>query len=107
MNDLLRPSIYQSYHEILPVDKNKTLSKKTVDVVGPICESGDFLAKDRELLVPQEGEYIFIRSCGAYASSMAFNYNSRTKSAEVLVDGNDVKLIRRRETLEDLWRLES
>ncbi len=106
MNDLLRPSIYKSYHEILPVVQKDTASVKAVDVVGPICESGDFFAKDRELVLPCEGEYLFIRSCGAYASSMAFNYNSRPKSCEVLVNGESATVLRRRESLEDLWRLE-
>ncbi len=105
MNDLIRPAMYDSYHEILTV-KNANAPKILVDVVGPICETGDYFGKDRELPVCETGDLVYLRSAGAYASSMASTYNSRPKAPEVLVDGSDFRIIRRRETLEDLWRLE-
>ena len=105
MNDLIRPAMYDSYHEILTV-KNASAPKILVDVVGPICETGDYFGKDRELPLCEAGDLVYLRSAGAYASSMASTYNSRPKAPEVLVDGSDFRIIRRRETLEDLWRLE-
>jgi len=103
MNDLIRPSLYDAYHHILPVIKKK---RKTVfaDVVGPICESGDFLAKDRELKKIKQGEYLAVMSAGAYGFSMSSNYNSRPRPAEVMVKGREHFLIRKRETYSDLIR---
>ncbi len=105
MNDLLRPSLYESWQDIIPVTKNTHTPEKTYDVVGPVCETGDFLGKNRNLSV-KEGELLAIRSSGAYGFSMASNYNSRGKPAEVLVDGDQCFLIRKRETIEDQMRLE-
>lgn len=107
MNDLLRPSLYSAFHEIVPVEMpRENRGRETVDVVGPICESGDFLARDRELPLVAEGELIAVLDAGAYGMALASNYNSRTRPAEVLVDGKSVKLIRRRETAGDLMRYE-
>lgn len=105
MNDLIRPSLYDAYHRILPVVKNK---RETVpsDVVGPICESGDFLARGRELNRVKQGEYLAAMSAGAYGFSMSSNYNSRPRAAEVMVKGREHFLIRKRETYEDLVRNE-
>ncbi len=103
MNDLQRPSLYGSYHEIVPVARGDR--KTTVaDVVGPICESGDFLAKDREMPVLRRGDLLAVFSSGAYGFAMASNYNSRPKAVEVLVDGASYEVIRERETLRDIVR---
>ncbi len=103
MNDLVRPSFYDAYHHIMPVVKS--LRKAIIaDVVGPICESGDFLAKDRELKAVRPGEFLSVMSAGAYGFSMSSNYNSRPKAAEVLVKGREHSLVRRRETYNDLLR---
>ena len=107
MNDLLRPSLYGAYHEIVPVVLQGGRAPETVDVVGPVCESGDFLARDRELLTVQEGELLAILDAGAYGMSLASNYNSRPRPAEVLVDGKRVRLIRRRESIRELLAPES
>lgn len=101
MNDLARPSLYGSYHAILPVTE-RMAALRTVDVVGPICESGDFLAKDRELPLPEEGDLLAVMSAGAYGMSMASNYNSRGRAAEIMVSGAAAELITERETWEDL-----
>jgi diaminopimelate decarboxylase len=101
MNDLTRPVLYSSYHVVLPV-KEEVRESRTVEVVGPICESGDFIAKNRALPMPEEGEYLTIMSAGAYGKSMSSNYNSRPRAAEILVDGGHASVIRERETLEDL-----
>jgi len=107
MNDLLRPSLYGAFHEIVPVEvPREDRARETVDVVGPICESGDFLARDRELPLVDEGRLIAILDVGAYGMALSSNYNSRPRAAEVLVDGKSVKLIRRRETAADLMRYE-
>jgi len=106
MNDLLRPALYSAYHEILPVQRETDQLEK-VDVVGPVCETGDFLARDRELPVVPEGDLLAILDTGAYGMVLASNYNSRPRPAEVLVDGKKVKVIRRRETIADLLRPES
>ncbi|MDQ7032646.1 MAG: diaminopimelate decarboxylase [Desulfonauticus sp.] len=106
MNDLIRPSLYKSYHKIAPVvQKNKT-NKIVVDVVGPICESGDFLAQERELPEMQSGELLAIFSAGAYGFTMSSQYNSRPRAAEILVDGDKITLARRREIYMDLIQLE-
>jgi len=103
MNDLIRPSLYGSYHEIVPVDETRCARDlETVDVVGPICESGDFLAKDRELARVEPEDLLAVMSAGAYGFVMASNYNTRPRAAEVLVDGNRYTIVRRRETYEDL-----
>ncbi len=103
MNDLIRPPLYDSYHEVRPVSEARLGSPtEKVDVVGPICESGDFLAKDRELARTEEGDLLAVMSAGAYGFAMASNYNTRPRAAEVLVDGNRYTIVRRRETYEDL-----
>lgn len=105
MNDLIRPSLYNAHHEIVPVVKRPG-KKIKVDVVGPICESGDFFAKDRLLPPVKEGDYLAIMCAGAYGFTMASNYNSRRRPAEVLVSGNKAMLIRKRESYDDLIRNE-
>lgn len=105
MNDLMRPSLYKAYHSIIKVAKDDGPTRKIVaDVVGPICESGDFLARSREMDDPDPGELLAVMSSGAYGFSMSSNYNSRPRSAEVLVDQSNYYLIRQRETYEDLIR---
>jgi diaminopimelate decarboxylase len=107
MNDLMRPSLYGAHHEIVPVALragSSTLCK--VDVVGPICESGDFFARDRELPPAQEGDLLAILDAGAYGMSLASNYNTRPRAAEVLVDGKKSRLVRKRESVADLMALE-
>jgi diaminopimelate decarboxylase len=101
MNDLIRPSLYDAFHNILPVKKNKR-SKAIFDIVGPICESGDFFAKDRKINRPQKGDLLAIMSTGAYGFSMSSNYNSRPRTAEVLVKGRQFFVIREREKYKDL-----
>jgi diaminopimelate decarboxylase len=100
MNDLLRPSLYGAYHEIVPVS-GRSRETETTDIVGPICETGDFFARDRKLPVANEGELLAILDAGAYGAVLASNYNTRGRPAEVLVDGARSKLIRRRESLQD------
>jgi diaminopimelate decarboxylase len=103
MNDLIRPALYGARHEIRPVNERRLAGAgETVDVVGPICESGDFLAKDRVLPRVEEGDLLAVMSAGAYGFVMASNYNTRPRAAEVLVDGNRYTIVRRRETYEDL-----
>jgi diaminopimelate decarboxylase len=104
MNDLIRPALYQSYHEIVPVREPGDSARETVDVVGPVCESGDFFAQDRDLAKMHEGDLAALMSAGAYGFVMASNYNSRPLPAEVLVQGESFSLIRRRQTMEDLVR---
>ncbi|WP_457626567.1 diaminopimelate decarboxylase [Persephonella sp.] len=96
MNDLLRPAVYQAYHHILPVEKKN--EKVTADIVGPICETGDFFALDREIDNLKRGDYLAVMSAGAYGFSMSSNYNTRPRAAEVLVDGENFYLIRERES---------
>lgn len=103
MNDLIRPTLYGAYHEIVPVER-KNSEKIITDIVGPICESGDFFAKDREIETPEQGDFLAIMSAGAYGFSMSSNYNSRPRAAEVLVKGKRAVLIRKRETYQDLIR---
>ena len=108
MNDLLRPSLYDAYHRIIPVavKGDRSAKPEIVDVVGPVCETGDFLARDRELPLTGEGDLLAVLDAGAYGMTLASNYNSRPRSAEVLVDGKSVKLIRKRETLKDMLHAE-
>jgi diaminopimelate decarboxylase len=106
MNDLLRPSHYAAYHHIEPVIANRTRARSTVDIVGPVCESGDFFALDRELEDVRAGDLLVIRSAGAYGYAMASNYNARPRPAEVLVDGTRYAIVTARETYEDLVRRE-
>jgi diaminopimelate decarboxylase len=103
MNDLIRPAFYDAWHEIRPVDERRRgAPAETVDVVGPICESGDFLAQDRDVPRPEEGDLLAVMSAGAYGFAMASNYNTRPRAVEVLVDGDRYTIVRRRETFEDL-----
>jgi diaminopimelate decarboxylase len=110
MNDLLRPSLYGAYHEIVPVSRKSRASEITeteiTDVVGPICETGDFFARDRKLPVVSEGALLAILDVGAYGAVLASNYNTRGRAAEVLVDGAKATVIRRRESVEDQMRME-
>ncbi|MEM9620960.1 MAG: diaminopimelate decarboxylase [Pseudomonadota bacterium] len=105
MNDLIRPALYQAWHNILPVNEQSAAAPAQWDVVGPVCESGDFLAKARELAV-QAGDLLVVASSGAYGMVQASNYNSRGRACEVMVDGANHKVVRRRETIEDQLRLE-
>lgn len=107
MNDLLRPALYDAYHEIVPVRASEGDRTEKVDVVGPICETGDFLARDRKLPMVNEDDLLAVLDVGAYGMVLASNYNSRPRPAEVLVDGKSVKLIRRREKIADLMRGET
>jgi len=105
MNDLLRPALYNAWHEIIPVTLRKKHKLKLYDIVGPICESADFLGKDRELAL-EHGDLLAILSAGAYSFSMSSNYNSRPRIAEVMVDKQHIHLIRERETIQDLFAKE-
>jgi diaminopimelate decarboxylase len=104
MNDLIRPALYQSYHEVVPVSETPGTDCEPVDVVGPVCESGDFFAQDRHLSPMKEGDLLALMSAGAYGFAMASNYNSRPLPAEALVHGDQLSLVRRRQTMEDLVR---
>ncbi len=103
MNDLIRPSLYSAYQQIIPLENKQESETATYDVVGPICETGDFLGKDRELAIAP-GDLLAVRSAGAYGFTMSSNYNSRCRAAEILVDGDKPILVREREQLDDLWR---
>ncbi len=104
MNDILRPSLYDSYHEILAVKEYRQGEKlEQVDIVGPICETGDFFGKDRLLPLVKDGDLLYLRGCGAYGASMASNYNSRPRAPEILVDGDRLFTVKPREKLESLW----
>ncbi|WP_456415470.1 diaminopimelate decarboxylase [Thiolapillus sp.] len=103
MNDLIRPALYQSWQEIIPVDSNAQGREGRYDIVGPVCETGDFLGKERQLRL-SPGDLLAVRSAGAYGFVMASNYNSRPRPAEVMVDGADMYLVRERETLAELYR---
>jgi len=105
MNDLVRPSLYGAYHEIVPV-RRESHEAEITDVVGPICETGDFFARDRKLPLVSEGDLLAILDVGAYGSVLGSNYNTRSRPAELLVDGAKAKVIRRRETLQDQLRTE-
>jgi len=103
MNDLIRPSLYEAYHEIIPVSKVRKGTKKSkYDVVGPICETGDFLAKDRNLPALNQGSLLAVMGAGAYGYTMSSNYNSRVRAAEVMVDGKRFFVAKKRETYKDL-----
>ncbi|MFH4768006.1 diaminopimelate decarboxylase [Vibrio alginolyticus] len=104
MNDLMRPALYQAWQDIVPVSPRRG-EAQTYDLVGPICETGDFLGKDRALVL-QEGDLLAVRSAGAYGFVMSSNYNTRTRAAEVMVDGKQSHLVRQREELTSLWQLE-
>jgi diaminopimelate decarboxylase len=106
MNDLIRPALYQAYHEIVPVTPKRTSRRVVADVVGPVCETGDFFARDRELPPLRQGDLVAILDTGAYGMSLASNYNSRPRPAEVLVNGRRSRLIRRRETFADMLATE-
>ena len=106
MNDLIRPALYQAHHEILPLRQN-SLPPVTVDVVGPICETGDFLARNRQMANALPGDLVALMTAGAYGFVQSSNYNSRPRAAEVLVEGDKWRVIRERETLADLVRGES
>ena len=104
MNDLIRPALYQAHHQIVPVKQTSSSQvPEPVDIVGPVCETGDFFARDRALAPVKPGDLLAILDTGAYGMSIASNYNTRTRPAEVLVDGSASRLIRRRETLKDLF----
>ncbi|MGA2139394.1 MAG: diaminopimelate decarboxylase [Verrucomicrobiia bacterium] len=102
MNDLIRPALYGSYHEIAPVVRRGNGRRVTADVVGPVCESGDFFAEGRRMAAVEEGELLAVMSAGAYGMAMASNYNARPRPAEVLVNGGRYEVVRRRETVKDL-----
>jgi diaminopimelate decarboxylase len=106
MNDLIRPALYQAYHEIVPVTAVRTARRMVADVVGPVCETGDFFARDRELPPVRPGDLMALLDAGAYGMALASNYNSRPRPAEVLVEGRRARLIRRRETMVDLLATE-
>jgi diaminopimelate decarboxylase len=107
MNDLIRPALYQAYHEIVPVIRDPDSKPAIVDIVGPVCETGDFFARDRSLPEVKEGDLVAILDAGAYGMSLGSNYNTRPRPAEVLVEGKRARLIRRRETIRDLTRQEA
>ena len=104
MNDLIRPVLYEAYHAILPVNRRAARSAVVADVVGPVCESGDFFARERELPEPESGDLLAVMSTGAYGFVMASNYNSRPRAPEILVDGSEAHVIRERESFDDLVR---
>jgi diaminopimelate decarboxylase len=107
MNDLIRPSLYQAEHQIVPVISPASSGEaggEILDIVGPVCESGDFFARGREMPEVGEGELLAILDAGAYGMSLASNYNTRPRAAEVLVDGKSGKVVRKRETVGDLMR---
>ncbi|MGF1712800.1 diaminopimelate decarboxylase [Vibrio kagoshimensis] len=105
MNDLMRPALYQAWQDIVPVSPREG-EVVTYDLVGPICETGDFLGKDRDLVLEQ-GDLLAVRSAGAYGFAMSSNYNTRSRAAEVMVDGEKAHLVRQREELASLWELEN
>lgn len=104
MNDLIRPTLYEGWHQIVPLKQPADATVEKVDVVGPICESGDFLAQNREIPLVKEGEYLAVLSAGAYGFTMASNYNTRPMPAEILVDGDKATVVRERQTLEDVLK---
>jgi diaminopimelate decarboxylase len=106
MNDLLRPALYGAWQEIVPLVPRKDVPSQVYDVVGPVCETGDFLGKARELAL-QQGDYLAVRSAGAYGFSMSSNYNTRPRAAEVMIDGDRAVVVRQRETLQQLMEGET
>ena len=106
MNDLIRPALYEAWMDIQVVAPKAGVETKTWDLVGPICESADFLGKERELAI-QENDHLAVLGAGAYGFVMSSNYNSRGRAAEVMVDGTQSHVIRKRETIESLWNNES
>ena len=106
MNDLLRPALYEAWHDIMPVRAGGTPQAEPVDVVGPVCETGDFLGRDRQLAVAA-GDLLAVADAGAYGFVMSSNYNARPRVCEIMVSGDEARLVRRRETLEELWRSET
>jgi diaminopimelate decarboxylase len=101
MNDLIRPALYQAHHDVIPV-RPRSGAPRTVDVVGPVCESGDFFARDRNITPLEPGDLLALLDAGAYGMAQSSNYNTRMRPAEVLVEGSKGRLIRRRETMSDL-----
>ena len=106
MSDLIRPALYNAYHEIVPVQLDERAHPEVMDVAGPVCETGDFFARDRRIPSVREGDLLAIMDTGAYGMALASNYNTRPRPAEVLVDGRSLSLIRRRESMDDLLRQE-
>ena len=102
MNDLIRPTLYEGWHQILPTREASSTAQELSDVVGPICETGDFLAQNRELPPVVAGDLLAVMSAGAYGFTMASNYNTRPMPAEVMVSGSEVTLVRERQTLDDV-----
>ena len=105
MNDLIRPALYSAWQDIIPVKQSTNAKLKRYDIVGPICESADFLGKDRQLDV-KSGDLLAVRSAGAYGFVMSSNYNSRPRAPELMVEGHSAHLVRDRETVSDLYRNE-
>jgi diaminopimelate decarboxylase len=103
MNDLIRPALYQAHHEIWPLKQAAGAHVSTVDVVGPVCESGDFFARDRKMTTVRTGDVLAILDAGAYGMTLASNYNSRPRPAEVLVNGRKKRLVRKRETEKEMF----
>ncbi len=103
MNDLIRPAFYDAYHEIVPLTRNSGTMVRS-DVVGPICESGDYFCQDRPLPKAEAGDYLAVMSAGAYGSVMASNYNTRGLAAEVMVNGKRAALVRERQPVKEIWR---
>lgn len=106
MNDLMRPALYSAWQKIIPLNEHSDVDERNYDVVGPVCETGDFLGKDRALRI-KAGDYLAVRSSGAYGFTMSSNYNTRERAAEVIVDGDKVHLVRQREKIQDLFAGES
>jgi diaminopimelate decarboxylase len=106
MNDLIRPALYEAWHDILPVCQGGTPDPEPIDVVGPVCETGDFLGRDRRLAV-RAGDLLAVMDGGAYGFAMSSNYNARPRACEIMVSGADARVVRRRETVEELWRGET
>ena len=106
MNDLIRPTLYNAWQNIVPVQPREDVPAQRYDIVGPVCESGDWLGRDRDLAIAP-GDLLAVRSAGAYGFTMSSNYNSRPRAAEVMVDGETAYLVRARESITDLWRGET
>jgi diaminopimelate decarboxylase len=106
MNDLLRPALYDAWQEILPVQFRTDETPQNYDIVGPICETGDFIGKNRKLSL-KISDLLAVRTSGAYGFTMSSNYNTRLRAAELMVDGEQVTVVRRRETIDDLLALEN